>query len=263
MSSKINKGQLEADLTKENELVLIESKTMRDQHVFRDEILEKVKVIPELPNTLEITTEMAASYYDVPPGTIKTAITRNRDEFNEYGEIRVLKGKALKDFKSEFQDETLFKGANALTLISRRGLLRLGMLLTESETAKSVRNYLLNVEEVSDEEQKRWAIEREIGKRERRQLTDAIQGFYMGALKNGIQYAAFTNLVYETIFDMTANELRAVYELEKKEHLRDSFTTEDLRKVVNVEKTISVLLMLGKSEHEIGDELFRNKSKYQ
>ncbi len=33
---------------------------------------------------------------------------------------------------------------------------------------------------------------------------------------------------------MTAVELRRMYELEKNEALRDSFTTEDLRKVVKV-----------------------------
>jgi hypothetical protein len=263
MSKKVSKGQLEADLTKGNELVLIESRTMRDQHVYRDEILEKVKSVAFLTDDFEVTIQMAAEYYEVNFDTIKSLIRRNREEFNEYGEMRILKGKVLKDFKAQVQLDPELKTAPSLTLINRRGLLRMGMLLTESEVAKTVRNYLLNVEEVSETEQRRWAIEREIGKRERRQLTDAIQGFYMGTLKNGIQYAAFTNLVYETLFDMTANELRAMYELEKKEHLRDSFTTEDLRKVVNVEKTISVLLMLGKSEHEIKDELLRNKSKYQ
>lgn len=255
--------QLEAEFTGDNMLVLIESRTMRDQHVYREEVLEKIKIVPNLSDSLEITTEMAANYYDVPVNTIKTIISRNREEFNDYGELRVLKGKALKDFKREFQDETLFKGANALTLINRRGILRLGMLLTDSEVAKAIRNYLLNIEEVSDEEQKRWAIEREIGKRDRRQLTDAIQEFYNGSLKNGVQYAAFTNLVYNTLFDMTANELRVMYELEKREALRDSFTTEDLRKVVKVEKTISVLLLLEKTYEEIAAELQVNKSKYQ
>lgn len=43
-------NQLEAGLTEENALVLIESRTMRDQHVFRDEILEKVRILPTLPN---------------------------------------------------------------------------------------------------------------------------------------------------------------------------------------------------------------------
>ncbi|TPF17982.1 ORF6N domain-containing protein [Priestia megaterium] len=255
--------QMEAQLNDSNEMVLIESKTMRDQHVFREDVLLKVKAIPEMPNTLEVTTEMAAEYYGVPINTIKTAISRNRDEFNDYEEIKVLKGKALKEFKSEFQDETLFKGANALTLISRRGLLRLGMLLTESEVARSVRSYLLNVEEASDKEQKMWAVEREISKRERRQLTDAIKDFYQGILKKGFEYSTFSNLVYKVIFDMDAKKMREVYELEKKDLIRDYLTTEDLRKVVKVEKTISALILLGKDYQDIKTEMLSNKEKFQ
>ncbi|HDT6578826.1 TPA: hypothetical protein QFT23_005096 [Bacillus cereus] len=255
--------QLEAEFTGDNMLVLIESRTMRDQHVYREEVLEKVKEVAFLTSDFELTIQMAAEYYDVPFETIKSVIKRNRDEFNEYGELRVLKGKLLRDFKGQVQLEPNLQSAPSLTLINRRGLLRIGMLLTDSEVAKTVRNYLLNVEEVSDEEQKRWAIEREISKRDRRQLTDAIQEFYTGTLKNGVQYAAFTNLVYDTLFDMTANDLRAMYGLEKKEALRDSFTTEDLRKVVKVEKTISVLLLLEKTYEEIAEELHINKAKYQ
>ncbi|WP_258832832.1 hypothetical protein [Peribacillus frigoritolerans] len=255
--------QLEADITQENLLVLIESRTMRDQHVYRDEILEKVKVLSMLPNNQEVTVEMAASYYEVPQKTIETVIRRHRSEFNDYAELRILKGKTLKDFKTDLQDEGAFKGVSSLTLINRRGLLRMGMLLTESEVARAIRNYLLNVEEVSDAEQKRWAVEREISKRDRRQLTDAIKDFYDGTLNDGVQYAAFTNLVYSTLFDMTANDLKAMYELEKGEALRDSFTTEDLKKVVKVEKTISALLLLGKNYQEIRQELFDNRVKFQ
>lgn len=58
-------------------------------------------------------------------------IKRQRDEFNEYGEIRILKGKVLKDFKGQVQLEPELKTAPSLTLVNRRGLLRLGMLLTE------------------------------------------------------------------------------------------------------------------------------------
>lgn len=255
-------NQLEAGLTEGNELVLIESRTMRDQHVFRDEILDKVKILPTLPNTIEITTEMAASYYEVPVETIKTIIKRNRAEFNDYGEIRVLKGKALSDFKTEVHHEPLYVGVNALSLINRRGLLRLGMLLTDSLVAKSVRSYLLNLEEVSDVELRKWAVEREIGKRERRQLTDAIQEFYIGTTTNGFEYPRFTNLVYDTLFGLTAKQLKDIYDLGKGESLRDSFPTENLRKIVKVEQTISVLLTLGKEYGEIQQELMASKSKF-
>ncbi|MFJ7831783.1 hypothetical protein ACIQXU_16350 [Peribacillus sp. NPDC097284] len=254
--------QIEADITQENLLVLIESRTMRDQHVYRDEVLEKVKGVAYLTEDFEVTIQMAADYYEVPFDAIKSLIRRNRDEFNVYGEMRLLKGKVLKDFKAQVQLDPDLKTAPSLTLVNRRGLLRMGMLLTESEVAKAIRNYLLNIEEVSDSEQKRWAIEREISKRDRRQLTDAIKDFYEGNFKDGQQYAAFTNLVYATLFDMTANELKAMYEIEKNEALRDSFTTEDLRKVVKVEKVISVLLQLGKNYQEIRMELFQNRANF-
>ncbi len=94
-----NNKQLEAEFTEDNMLVLIESRTMRDQYVYREEVLEKVKEVAFLTDNFEITIQTAADYYEVPFETIKSVIKRNRDEFNEYGELRVLKGKLLRDFK--------------------------------------------------------------------------------------------------------------------------------------------------------------------
>lgn len=255
--------QIKADINESNEMILLESKTMRDQHVYMDHVLEKVKIIPKLPNTLEVTLQMAATYYEVPVNTVRTIIKRHRDEFNDYEELRLLKGKSLKEFKALVQDEPSLKTLNSIQVLNRRGLLRIGMLLTESEVAKSIRNYLLNIEEVSTEQQKQWAVEREISKRERRMLTDSIQEFYQGALKAGYEYSTFTNLVYKIVFDSTAKQLKEMYELDKKDPLRDSFTTEDLRKIVNVERAISVLIQLGKDYSEIKKELLNNKEKYQ
>ncbi|WP_303984263.1 hypothetical protein [Niallia circulans] len=255
--------QLEIEINDSNELVLLESRTMRDQHVYRDSVLEKVKAVAFLTDDFEVSIDIAASYYEVPNKTIETAIRRNRSEFNDYSELRVLKGASLKVFKTNLQDEGAFKGISSLTLLNRRGLLRLGMLLTESEVAKSIRNYLLNVEEVSDKEQKLWAIEREISKRERRMLTDHIQEFYKGTLKAGFEYSTFTNLVYKVLFDSNKAQLMKAYELDKNDALRDAFSTEDLRKVVKVERAISSLLLLGKDYQEIKIELLEHKERFQ
>lgn len=245
-----------------NELVLLESKTMRDQYAFNDSVLEKVKAIPVLPSTMEITLEMAAAYYDSPIDTIKSVVKRNRDEFNEYGEIRILKGKALSDFKAQVQLAPELKTAPSLTLITRRGLLRMGMLLTESEVAKSVRHYLLNVEEITEKEKKQWAVEREIARRERRYLTDAIKDFYTGTIKKGMEYPIFTDLVYKVLFDTNARGLREMYGLEKSDPLRDALTTEDLRRVVEVEQTIKNFLRVGKTYSEIRDMLIATKDRF-
>ncbi|MGG0066073.1 hypothetical protein ABES74_09440 [Bacillus subtilis] len=244
-------------------MVFIESKTMRDVHVYRDGVLEKVKVLPQLPNTLEVTLHMASIYYEVPIETIRTVVKRNRAEFNEYGELRILKGKGLAEFKTVVQSEPSLNGINSLQLLNRRGLLRLGMMLTESDVAKSVRNYLLNVEEVSEDDQRRWAIEREISKRERRQLTDAIQEFYIGTIKEGFEYSTFTNMIYKVVFDMSANQLKEIYDCQKGDKLRDLFTTEDLKKVVRAERVAAALIHIGKDYPEIKAELENSKHKFQ
>lgn len=256
-------SQIEANINESNEMVLIESKTMRDQHIFKDNVLDKVKAVPILSDSLEITIQMASTYYEVPFETIKSVIKRNRDEFNDYEEIRILKGKVLKEFKGQVQLEPELKTAPSLTLINRRGLLRIGMLLTDSEIAKSIRHYLLNVEEATPKEIAIWAAQREISRRERRQLTDSIKEFYQGTLKKGFEYSTFTNLVYKVIFDMNAKQMRELYELDKNDPLRDSLSTEDLRKVVEVERTISVLIHLDKDYHEIKEELLSKREKFQ
>ncbi|WP_251035364.1 hypothetical protein [Paenibacillus sp. ISL-20] len=200
-----------------DELILVESKTKRDELVFKDDVLDKVKFVATLSDLNEVTVEMSANYYEVSTDTVQSIIKRHRNEFNEYSEVRVLKGKSLADFKTRVQGEHAFKGINSLSLLTRRGLLRIGMLLTESEVAKSIRNYLLNVEEISSEEQRKWALEREITKRERRYLTDAIRDFYEGTLKKGFEYSTFTNLVYKILFDTDANGLLKMYDLDKKD----------------------------------------------
>ncbi|USK57146.1 hypothetical protein LIS82_12050 [Cytobacillus solani] len=58
--------QLEASLTYSNELILVESRTMRDKHVYRDEMLKKVKEVVFLTDDFEVTIQIAASYYEVP-----------------------------------------------------------------------------------------------------------------------------------------------------------------------------------------------------
>lgn len=261
---KMNEGQLSAKVTEGNEMVLIESRYMRDQNVYRDDVIEKVKAISLLGDKFEATLQMAADYYEVSVETVRTLVKRNRAEFNDYEELRLLKGKSLAEFKMSSSPEPDVLSAPSLQLLNRRGLLRLGMMLSESDVARSIRNYLLNVEEVSDDKQKAWAVEREISKRERRRLTDSIQQFYTGVLKGKpFEYSTFTNLVYKVLFDSSAAKMKIAYGLESKDQLRDALTTEDLRKVVEVETVMASLLRIGKEYEEIKVELLSNKVHFQ
>lgn len=245
-----------------NEMILTESRTLRDDLVFKVSVMDKVKYVTFLPDTSEVTIELAANYYEVNKDAIESVIRRNRSEFNDYGEIRILKGKQLKEFKALRQLDGNLKTAPSITLISRRGLLRIGMLLTESGVAKSIRHYLLNVEEVSTKEQIQWAAEREIARQERKQLTDAIKNFYVGTMKKGFAYGVLTDLVYKVLFDMDAKGLREFYGIEdEKETPRDYLSTDDLRKIVRAEKLVSALLLMGKGKREIEIELNKHKEK--
>ena len=204
---------------------------------------------------------MALPPYDVPAETVKTIVKRHRAELNDYEEIRLLKGEALSEFKSQVHDELELNQVPSLQLLDRRGLLRLGMLLTESDVAKSVRNYLLNIEETADDAQREWAIEREISKRERRRLTDSIQNFFAGDMK-GHEYSNFTNLAYKTALGCSATKLKSLYELERGENLRDVLTTAELRRLIDVEMVIASLIRIGKDYDEIRDELLSNANRF-
>lgn len=123
--------------------MLVESKSLRETVINRVDVLDKVKKLSMLPGDLYITLEMAAKYYEVEKKTVDKAIQRNRSEFME-NEIRVVKGKELADMMSETEFTKL---PPTLTVINRRALLRIGMLLQDSEVAKAVRSYLLDREE--------------------------------------------------------------------------------------------------------------------
>jgi len=133
-----------------NELMLVESKTMRDQYMDKDYVLEKVKALVLLPDNLHTTVKDVANYYEVNIDAIESHIRHNKDELTDDG-MKVLKGKELSALKAESQIESR---AGSLTILPRRSILRLGMLLRDSIIAKQVRTYLLNVENNADIELK-------------------------------------------------------------------------------------------------------------
>lgn len=88
------------------------------------------------------TTEQLADYYGVPKKTVNNLVDRHRDEFGT--ELKNLTGKELQD--AVFILRIPSKTSQAL-VFTARGALRVGLLLTQSEVAKNVRNVVLNVVE--------------------------------------------------------------------------------------------------------------------
>lgn len=92
-----------------------------------------------LPGDTHVTVDMAASFYEVPADAVESQIRRDREELAGDG-LDVLTGSRLSAFKTESGYRSR---AASLTLIPKRALLRLGMLLRDSEVAKRVRTELL------------------------------------------------------------------------------------------------------------------------
>ena len=71
----------------------------------------------------------------------------------------------------------LSKVNKSLILLTKRSLLRVGMIMTNNAMAMRIRNYLLNLEETATKEQKSWAIQREVGIIERKRMASAINKY--------------------------------------------------------------------------------------
>jgi len=124
---------------------LIESKSLRESVINRTDVLDKVKALATLPDDLHISVEMAATYYEVSPKAIESLIFDNKKELESDG-MAVLVGERLSSFKEDCQ---ISSRASSFTIVPRRAILRIGMLLRDSVIAQRVREYLLNVEQIA------------------------------------------------------------------------------------------------------------------
>ncbi|MFD7705582.1 hypothetical protein [Streptomyces sp. NPDC059786] len=147
------------------ELILTESRTMRAQTAGRVDVLDKVKALALLPDGVHATTEIVASYYEVGLDAIESVVRRHREELTENG-MDTLRGDALRSFK-ETANLTASSRRNSLRLFTRRTILNVGQLLTESDVARQVRTYLLDVEEIATPAQRVEGVERAQLARER------------------------------------------------------------------------------------------------
>ena len=136
------------------------------------EVLESVKEILTLGNTEFIAIQMVADFYEVDKHTIEVLISRNKEELESNG-LKVYKRKEVREMFLNSQDVNLemtqYKDIlnsqdvsleisnRGLTLISKRVLLNIGMLLRDSEVAKELRRRILDI--VHDAEQGKGSIE--------------------------------------------------------------------------------------------------------
>jgi Holliday junction resolvase-like predicted endonuclease len=125
-----------------NESALLESKSLRDGVLERTDVLDRVKVLSLLPDGMHVTTAMVAAYFDVAVEALRALVQDHRTELESSG-YHVLTGSRLSDFKSL---SGIQSRSRSLALFSRRAVLNVAMLLRDSEVARQVRVYLLDME---------------------------------------------------------------------------------------------------------------------
>ncbi|MBD5534584.1 MAG: hypothetical protein HDQ99_02770 [Lachnospiraceae bacterium] len=155
------------------ETQFIDDRTLRDNSVGHYEVLEKVKKLLLIPSFEVMTLKQVADYYEVDPHTVEMICSRNADELDSDGVCR----KKVKDFlnsqhvrteKSSYTTTFIYDNGLIITMSNgglkvfpRRAILRVGMLLRDSEIAKEVRTQLLNIEEKTSDEIKTHDIDEE------------------------------------------------------------------------------------------------------
>ncbi|MCC0669241.1 hypothetical protein KGF36_11650 [Clostridioides sp. ZZV14-6009] len=117
---------------------LIENKELRDKNIDRIDVLEHVKEILTLRNTDFSTVELVSNYYEVDKETIKKLIQRNRGELESDG-LRLYKYDDIVEMLENTKKGHIVKfkiPSRGLILIPRKAILKIGMLLRDSEVAK-------------------------------------------------------------------------------------------------------------------------------
>lgn len=244
------------------ELIFTESKTMREDYISNEsncDILDKIKAIPYLTKDMVVSVEQVSSYYEVSNDAIKKIIQRHRDELEEDG-ITVLKGESLKELRQNICEghEVPTKISNkttTLTILTKRAMLRIGMLLTTGSIAKKVRTHLLNCEEETSQETQIWLAKREAGIIDRKRMTTAIGKYIPEGKNKRFAYPNFTNCIYKAIFGKDAKTMRSERGFEKNEKLRDSFTGRELELVDEAETIVTALVTLGFGYDYIKEQL--------
>ena len=148
------------------ELELLENRELRESLMQHCEVLDKVKELLLLPGEEVATIKQVAAFYEVGEEAIKAVYMRNSNELNsdglinkKYTDLSKLQVASLKTGKGKvtlsFENgTTLDYPTRGAKVFPRRAILRVGMLLRDSEVAKEVRTQLLNIEEKTTEEVK-------------------------------------------------------------------------------------------------------------
>ncbi len=206
------------------------------------------------------TKKQISDFYEVDPRTIERYLEKYSLELGENG-YEVLRGKRLDQFKlnvKKLSDPDIDVGVKIRMygIFDFRSFLNIGMLLTESDVAKELRQTILDIV-IDTINQKTGGATKYINQRDRdfvatffknenyrKTFTDALNKYLdMGQFK----YPYYTDKIYKSIFKEKADEYRKILKLSPQENVRKTLYSE-------------VLLLVSSFEYGFG-ELLKSKSE--
>ncbi|PGS91872.1 hypothetical protein [Bacillus cereus] len=123
----------------------------RQEYIHRIDVLNKVGQLLLLEGLQIATTKQVAQFYKVSPEAIRQVINRHGDELQSDGmyleKYSEIKDKVTLHRVTLLENGVSYRGTN---VFPKRAILRIGMLLRDSEIAKQVRTQLLNIEEATE-----------------------------------------------------------------------------------------------------------------
>lgn len=202
----------------------------------------------EFEGQMWLIKDQAAEFFQVDTRTIERYLKDFEKELEGNG-YRVLRGKSLSEFKLNAEEQlaadiNVGSKTTQLAVFNFRAFLNLAMLLTESETARLLRQLVLDIV-IDTINQRTKGGTKYINQRDedfiislfqeenyRKEFTDALKDYVsMGKFK----YPLFTDRIYKSIFKENAQEYRKILRLEAKEKVRDTFYSEILDLVSSYE----------------------------
>lgn len=155
-----------AETIDQDSLIDPENVDLRNKYIKRLEVLDLAKGLLLLPNSELATADLLSRFYKVPLQTIKTIYKRHLEELESDGMV-LYKGTDLDPYRCGVHNEPdkntgISPKARQAYLFPKRAILRIGMLLRDSEVAREVRDQLLNIEENATDQQRTKEIDHEL-----------------------------------------------------------------------------------------------------
>ncbi|HEY5586691.1 MAG TPA: Rha family transcriptional regulator [Ruminiclostridium sp.] len=198
------------------------------------------------------TSKLVAEHGKVDHHALQVMISKYEEDLKEFGVLSFEMSKPIQqgiDLKSNPENTSISNRRNQggrPEKIYHLNEQQATLLITYMKNTLPVRKFkkaLVKQFYIMQKELNKRAITREKAKEAREALTNAIQKLPESPHK-AMKYKHFTDLVYKIVFNMNCKQLKEQYGIVGKESVRDYFKADELKRVEEIEKQVSVLIDL-------------------